>query len=561
MFDNRTNSKILEGINGAFARSLYKSMGYTDDELIGKPVIGIANSWNTVVPGHFNLNQVSEFVKKGIYAGGGMAVEFGVIGCCDGIANGHEGMKYILPSREIICNSVEIMVQAHKLDGIVLLASCDKILPGMLMAAARLNIPAIVVNGGPMIGGVEFDGRRTDATSVDEAIGMLAAGKINEKTVLELENLACPSCGSCAFYGTANTMGCITEALGMSLTGSALIPATYADRLRVAYYSGKQICDLVEKNIKPRNIITEDAVRNGIKVTMATCGSTNAVLHLSAIAYEAGLKMNVIDEFEHWNKVTPQIAKVNPSSKWDMEDFYKAGGVPRVMKNLGELVHGSVMTVTGKTMSENLESYTFQYPENHELIKSILEPFSYTGGVAVLRGNLAPRTAITKPGAFDKSLHHFEGTAKVFDSEEEANDAILAGKVQPGDVVVIRYEGPKGGPGMREMYKALKYLYGMGLNKSTAVITDGRFSGTNNGCFVGHISPEAAEGGPLAIVENGDKIIIDVNKGILHVDISQEEVDRRLAAWKRPECEALNGYLNLYARVASSADLGAVIHR
>ncbi len=558
----KRSSKTLDGINAAFARSLYKSMGYTDDELNGKPVIGIANSWNTVVPGHFNLNQISDFVKKGIYAGGGMAVEFGVIGCCDGIANGHEGMKYILPSREIICNSVEIVVQAHQLDGIVLLASCDKIIPGMLMAAARLNIPAIIVSGGPMLGGVEFDGRKTDATSVDEAIGMLAAGKISEQTVLNLENLACPSCGSCAFYGTANTMGCITEALGMCLTGSALIPAPYAERLRVAYYSGKQICELVEKGIKPRDIITEDAIRNGIKVTMATCGSTNAALHLSAVAYEADLKMNVLDEFEKWNKVTPQIAKVNPSSKWDMEDFYKAGGIPRVMKNLGELVHGSVMTVTGKTMKENLADYVFQYPENHDVIKGIDEPFSDTGGVAVLRGNLAPRTAISKPGAFDKSLHHFEGSAKVFDSEEEANEAILAGKVQHGDVVVIRYEGPKGGPGMREMYKALKYLYGMGLNTSTAVITDGRFSGTNNGCFVGHISPEAAEGGPLAIVEDGDKIIIDVNKGILHLDLSQEEIDRRLSEWKRPEKQISNGYLNLYAHVASSADLGAVItHR
>src|SRR5665647_930303 len=342
--DNRS-SKILHGVNAAFARSLYKSMGFSDDELINKPVIGIANSWTTLVPGHFNLNQISEFVKKGIYAGGGMAVEFGVIGCCDGIANGHEGMKYILPSREIICNSVEIVVQAHKLDGIVLLASCDKIIPGMLMAAARLDIPAIVVNGGPMLGGAEFDGRKTDATSVDEAIGMLAAGKISEETVLELENVACPTCGSCAFYGTANTMGCITEAIGMSLPGSALIPAPYADRLRTAYYSGKQICQLIDKGISARDIITEDAVRNSIKVTMATCGSTNAVLHLSAIAHEAELKMNVMDEFTHLNKVTPQIAKVNPSSKWDMEDFYRAGGIPRVMKNLEELVHGDVMTV------------------------------------------------------------------------------------------------------------------------------------------------------------------------------------------------------------------------
>ncbi len=556
--NSKRSSKILEGINGAFARSLYKSMGYTDDEL-SKPVIGIANSWNTVVPGHFNLNQISDYVKKGIYAGGGMAVEFGVIGCCDGIANGHDGMKYILPSREIICSSVEVMAQAHRLDGIVLLASCDKIVPGMIMAAARIDIPAIIVTGGPMLGGAEFDGRKTDATSVDEAIGMLASGKITEQEVLNLENLACPSCGSCAFYGTANSMGCIAEAIGMSLTGSALIPAPYADRLRVGYNSGKQICELVEKGVSTRDIITEDAVRNGIRVTMATSGSTNAVLHLSAIAYEAGLKMNVLDEFDKYSKETPQLAKVNPSSKWDMEDFFKAGGIPRVMKNLGALVHGSARSVTGKTIGENIEDYAFQYPENSEVIKGMEDPFAHTGGVAVLRGNLAPRTAITKPGAFDRSLHHFEGTAKVYDSEEEANDAILAGKIEPGDVVVIRYEGPKGGPGMREMYKAMKYLYGMGLNLSTAVITDGRFSGTNNGCFVGHISPEAAEGGPLAIVENGDKITINVEKGILNVDLSQEEIERRLLAWKRPEKIISKGYLNLYAHFASSADLGAVL--
>ncbi len=550
---------LLKGTNAAFARSLYKSMGFTDDELINKPVIGIANSWGTMVPGHFNLNQLSEFVKKGIYAGGGMAVEFGVIGACDGIANGHEGMKYILPSREIICNSVEIEVRAHKLDGVVLLASCDKIIPGMIMAAARLDVPAIIVNGGPMLGGAEFDGRKTDATSVDEAIGMLAAGRISEEKVFELEDVACPSCGSCAFYGTANTMCCITEAIGMSLPGSALIPAVYSDRLKVAYYSGKQICDLVKEGITARDIITENAIRNGIKVTMATCGSTNAVLHLSAIAHEAELDINVLDEFEEWNKKTPQIAKVNPSAKWDMEDFYKAGGIPRVMKTLKHLVHGEVMTVTGRTMKENLDSYQFHYPENPELIKPLEEPFSKTGGVAVLRGNIAPNTAITKPGAFDPSLHHFEGTAKVYNSEEEANESILRGEVKAGNVVVIRYEGPKGGPGMREMYKAMKFLYGMGLNQTTAVITDGRFSGTNNGCFVGHISPEAAEGGPLAIIEDGDHITLDVNKGILHADIANEEIERRLATWKCPEKEIPRGYLNLYARVASSADKGAVI--
>lgn len=549
----------LKGIENAFGRALYKSMGYSDDELTGRPMIGIANSWSTIVPGHFNLNQVSEFVKKGIYRGGGTAVEFGVISACDGIANGHEGMKYILPSREIICNSIEIGVKAHKLDAIVMLASCDKIIPGMLMAAARLNIPAILVNGGPMIGGIEFDGRKTDTTSVDEAIGMFHAGRITEEQVLSLENVACPGCGSCAFYGTANTMACITEALGMCLPGSSLIPATYSERLRAAYLSGIKICELAEKDVKAGDIITEEAIRNGIKITMATCGSTNAVLHLSAIAHEADLTINVVDEFEQLNKVTPQIAKVNPSSKWDMEDFYKAGGIPRVMINLGDCINKEVMTCTGNKLAKNLEEYTFPFPENPEVIKTAAEPFSDTGGVAILRGNLAPNTAITKPGAFDPSLHYFKGKAKVYDSEEDANKSILAGEVHDGDVVVIRYEGPKGGPGMREMYKAMKYLYGMGLNLTTALITDGRFSGTNNGCFVGHISPEAAEGGPLAIIRDGDMIEIDVKNGCLDVELSEEEIRKRLDELVIKEKEIPKGYLRLYARSASSADKGGVL--
>ena len=556
---NYRSKENLQGLEKGLARSLLKSMGYTDDELTDRPIIGIVNSWNTLVPGHFNLNQVSEFVKKGIYRGGGTAVEFGVIAACDGIANGHEGMKYILPSREIICNSIEIEAQAHRIDALVLLGSCDKIIPGMLMAAARLNIPSIIVNGGPMIGGIEFDGRKTDATSVDEAIGMAKLGKISMDDVQALENVNCPSCGSCAFLGTANTVGCLAEALGMSLTGSALVPATYAERLRIAYESGVRICELAEKQIKPRDIITKEAVRNGIKTIMAICGSTNAVLHLSAVAYEAELDLNIVHEFDRLNKTTPQIAKVNPSAKWDMEDFYKAGGIPRVMKNLGALLDLSVMTCTGKTLGENLSEYKFVYEENGEIIKTVKEPFSETGGIAVLRGNLAPDTAITKPGAFDKSLHHFIGKAKVYNSEEEANEAILGGKVQDGDVIVIRYEGPKGGPGMREMYKAMKYLYGLGLNKTTALITDGRFSGTNNGCFVGHISPEAAEGGPIAVIEDGDEIEIDLAKGKLQLNVSEEEIQRR-KVWRVPvEKEIPRGYLQVYARLASSADKGAVI--
>ena len=538
-------------------RALYKSMGYTNDELDGKPMIGIANSWSTLVPGHFNLNQLSEFVKKGIYAGGGTVVEFGVISACDGIANGHEGMKYILPSREIICNSVEIEVRAHKLDAIVMLASCDKIVPAMLMAAARLDIPAIIV--GPMEGGIVFDGRKSDGTSLAEALGMYHAGKITKDNMDALEDLACPGCGSCAFYGTANTMCCLTEALGMCLPGSALVPATYAERLRIAYESGLAICKLVEKGITARQIITKGAMENAIRVAMATSASTNSVLHLSALAYEAELDMDIMDSFDKLNKTTPHIAKVNPAAKWDMEDFHMAGGIPRVMIRRGTTIDSDTMTCTCKTVGENLSGYVFVYPENDEIIKTVEAPFSETGGIAVLRGNLAPDTAITKPGAYDASLRRFTGRAKPFNSEEEANEAILAGKIKDGDVVVIRYEGPKGGPGMREMFRAMKYLYGMGLAKTTALITDGRFSGTNNGCFVGHISPEAAENGPIAAVEEGDEIYIDAIDGKLELRVSDEVIKERLAKLKHPEKEIPRGYLRLYSRVASSAHKGGVI--
>lgn len=553
------SNQILGQEDSAFYRSLFKSMGYTDSELDGKPIIGIANTWNTLVPGHFNLDKVAEYVKRGIYAAGGTPVEFGTIAACDGVAQGHIGMNYILPSREIICNSVEIMVQAHRLDGIVLLASCDKIVPGMLMAAARLDIPAIVCVGGPMLGGIEFDGRKSDLTSIDEARGMVASGKLPQCEYASLENTACPGCGSCSFLGTANTMCCIAEALGLSLPGGGLIPAVYAARLRHSFESGRAIVELTKKGITARQILTKEALRNGIKVTMAICGSTNAVLHLSAVANEAELGMNVVEEFEQLNKVTPQIAKVNPAAKWDMEAFYRAGGIPRVEERLGDLLDTSVMTVTGKTLRENLDEYVYEYPENPEIIKTVEEPFSKTGGVAVLHGNLCPHTAVTKPGAIDPSLHRFTGKAKCFNSEEEAEKAILGGKIVAGDVVVIRYEGPKGGPGMREMFKAMKYMYGMGLSKSAALITDGRFSGTNNGCFVGHISPEAAEGGPLAIVHDGDEILIDVIDGKLELHVSDEEIAERYKTLVHPKKDIPNGYLRLYAKVATSADKGAVI--
>jgi dihydroxy-acid dehydratase len=410
-----------------------------------------------------------------------------------------------------------------------------------------------------MLGGIEFDGRKSDLTSISEALGMVKAGKITECEYAALENTACPGCGSCSFLGTANTMCCVAEALGMSLPGGALIPAAYAARLRHSFESGRAIVELCKKGITARQIMTPAALRNAIKVTMAICGSTNAVLHLSAIANEAGLELNVVEEFEALSKTTPQIAKVNPAAKPEMEAFHRTGGIPRVQQRLGGILDTSVMTVTGKTLRENLEGYIYEYPEDPSIIKTVEEPFSKTGGVAVLHGNLCPNTGVTKPGAIDPSMHRFVGKAKCYNSEEEAEEAILGGKIQAGDVVVIRYEGPKGGPGMREMFKAMKYLYGVGLSKSTALITDGRFSGTNNGCFVGHISPEAAEGGPLAIVQDGDEILIDVNEGRLELHVSGKEIARRYETLKMPEKHIPNGYLRLYAKTATSADQGAII--
>jgi dihydroxy-acid dehydratase len=533
-------------------------MGYSDDDL-SRPLIGIANSWTNLVPGHFNLRQVAESVKEGIYRGGGTPVEFGVIAACDGVAQGHEGMHYILPSRELICNSIEIMMQAHRLDALVLLGSCDKIVPGMLMAAACLDVPSLFVPGGPMLGGIEFDGRKTDLTSLDEARAMLSSGKISQDEFYSMEDLCGSSCGSCSFFGTANTMCCLAEALGMTLPGGALIPAVHPDRMRLAQASGRAICEMVKCDFNARKIINQPSLENAVKVCMAIGGSTNAVLHLPAIAYEAEVEIDIVDAFSRFNKTTPHIVKVNPASKWDMEDFWKAGGIPRVLEHLQPLLNTDALTCTMKSIAENIASYKYKFPENPEVIKTLQQPFSSTGGVAILRGNLAPDTAISKPGAIDPSVRRFTGTAKVYDSEEAANEAILAGQVIGGDVVVIRYEGPKGGPGMREMYKAMKFMYGRGLAKTAALVTDGRFSGTNNGCFVGHVSPEAAEGGPIAIVRNGDKITIDVDQGLLHLELSEREIQDRMAAWRPPEPKIKRGYLALYSKLASSASQGAIL--
>ena len=549
---------ILEGLGNQYYRATLKSMGFTTDDL-KRPIIGIANAWSECVPGHFNLRQVAQRVKDGIYRAGGTPIEFGVIGGCDGMGQGHDGMHYILPSRELIANSIESMAQINLFDGLVLLGSCDKIVPGMLMAAARLDIPCIFLPGGPMEGGVVFDGRQADQTSSTEAYGMLSAGKISEAEYVALEDTACPGCGSCSYLGTANTMCALAEALGMTLPDGGLAPATSAARLAMGEQTGMKIMELVEKQITSRKILTNGAIRNAIKACLAMSGSTNAVMHLTAIAHEAELDIHVLDEFDSLSRTTPQIAKMNPACKYNVIDFYYDGGVPRLMENLQTLLETDVMTVTAHTLAENIATHRYIYPATGLVNHTMDDPFGYTGGVAVLRGNLAPDTGITKPGAFDKSLHHFEGEAICFDSEEEAEEAILSGKVHEGHVVVIRYEGPKGGPGMREMFKAMKYLYGRGLALSTALITDGRFSGTNNGCFVGHISPEAAEGGPIAIVHDGDRIVIDVESRNLELKVPQEEIEARLKAWKRPEPKFKKGWLGLYCKIAASGSEGAIL--
>jgi dihydroxy-acid dehydratase len=546
---------ILTWPEWSMQRAYFKSMGYSDYDL-ERPLIGIANSWNRVVSGHYNLNLVSEYVKQGVLQAGGTPVEFGVIAACDGIAQGHEGMHYILPTRDLIANDIEMMVQAHRLDAVVLLGSCDKIVPGMLMAAARMDLPAILVAGGPMEGGCEFDERAADGTSLTEGFGMLKAGKIDGEAYHRLEDCAMPTCGSCSFLGTANSMCCVAEAMGMSLPGTATIPATHAARLRTAQVAGRQIVALVEQGITARQIINSRGIENAIRVSTAIGGSTNVALHIPAIGYEADCCEITMDFFEAVCRSTPHIARMNPAAAPNVPDFHSVGGVPAVMREILPLLHGDALTVTGKSVAENVAAA--QVHDRH-IIRTLDAPWSREGGLAVLRGNLAPNTAVTKPAAIVPEMHVFAGQARCFDSEEAANGAILEGRIREGDVIVIRYEGPKGGPGMREMYTAMKLLYGRGLALKTAVVTDGRFSGTNNGCFVGHISPEAAEGGPIALVKDGDAITIDIPNRRLELHVPDGEIETRLSAWVRPAPKFKSGYLALYARLAESADKGAII--
>lgn len=544
---------LLRGDAGALKRALYKSMGFTDGAL-RRPLIALVNSYTDATPGHFNLNALCGQVRQGVEAAGGTAMTFGTIAPCDGIAEGHEGMRYILPARDLIASSVECMVRAHRFDGMVLLGSCDKIVPGMLMAAARLDIPAVFVNGGPMLPAC-YRGKHYDGNIVTEARGWKQRGAIGAEEFRAIEELAEPCPGSCAMLGTANTMACLAEAMGLALPGTAVIPAVYAERLRAARRAGEAAVRLAYRGLTARRILTREGLENAAAVLLGIGGSTNGILHLQAVWREAGLGELPLSAFDALSRRIPQVAAVYPASEWDMEDFYCAGGVPAVMKELLPLLHGEALTVTGKTVAENLDD--FPVSARREVVRPLREPFAPEGGVAVLTGNLAPLGAVVKPAAVPPGQMRMEGPARVFAGEEQAVEAILQGKVAPGTVIVLRYEGPKGGPGMPEMYRPMKCLEGMGLAGSCAVVTDGRFSGSNRGCFVGHLSPEAYEGGALALVEDGDRVVIDIPDRRLELKVPDEILRERAGRWKRPEKEVPPGYLRTYRRLARSAAEGA----
>lgn len=546
---------IKFGVERAPHRALLKALGITDRDL-DKPFIAVVNSYTTVVPGHAHLNQVAEAVKAGVRTAGGIPFEFNTIGICDGLAMGHEGMRYSLPSRELIADSVEVMVQAHRFDGMVLISNCDKITPGMLMAAARLNIPAIMVTGGPMLSGV-YKGKKVGTASMFEAVGEVAADKMSEKELKALEDVACPSCGSCNGMFTANTMACVTEALGMSLPGCATPPAVSAERLRIAKATGERVIGLVNEDLKPRDILSSDSFENAIMVDMALGGSTNTVLHVTAIASEAEVDLP-LSLFDKLSRRVPHLSSMIPSGPYDMQDLDEAGGIPALIKELREALHLNAVTVTGQTVKENIANAVVL---NADVIRPRDNPVHPEGGIAVLKGNLAPEGAVIKATAISPKMLVHNGPAKVFDSEEDAMKAIMNKKIQEGDVVVIRYEGPKGGPGMREMLSPTATIAGMGLSESVALITDGRFSGATRGPCIGHASPEAAVGGPIAMLKNGDLIEIDVPKRKLNVKLSHEELDKRAKSWTAKEPNVKMGYLVRYSQLVQPAHKGSVLKK
>ena len=546
---------VRKGMQQAPHRSLFNALGHTEEEM-KKPLIGIVSSYNEIVPGHMNLDKIVEAVKLGVAMAGGTPVVFPAIAVCDGIAMGHIGMKYSLVTRDLIADSTECMAIAHQFDGLVMVPNCDKNVPGLLMAAARVNIPTIFVSGGPMLAG-RVKGEKRSLSSMFEAVGSYAAGTMDEADVLEFENKVCPTCGSCSGMYTANSMNCLTEAIGMGLGGNGTIPAVYSERIKLAKHAGMKIMELVEKDIKPRDIMTEKAFQNALTVDMALGCSTNTMLHLPAIANEAGVELNV-DIANEISSKTPNLCHLAPAGYTYMEDLNEAGGVYAVMKELTKknLLNLDIITATGKTVGENIANAVNKDPET---IRPIDNPYSETGGIAVLKGNLAPDSGIVKQSAVVPEMLVHEGPARVFDCEEDAIAAIKGGKIVAGDVVVIRYEGPKGGPGMREMLNPTSAIAGMGLGSSVALITDGRFSGASRGASIGHVSPEAAVGGPIALVEEGDIIKINIKENTLNLDVSDEELARRKAAWTPREPKVTTGYLARYASMVTSADKGAVL--
>jgi dihydroxy-acid dehydratase len=532
---------IKKGIDKAPHRALLKALGLTDED-IAKPFIGVANSYTTIVPGHIHLNEIASAVKAGVEAAGGTPFEFNTIAVCDGLAMGHEGMRYSLPSRELIADSVEVMTQAHRLDGLVLVSNCDKVTPGMLMAAARLDIPAISVTGGPMASG-QFKGKKIGYSSMPEGLGQVYAGKMKPEELIQLENAACPGCGSCNGMFTANTMACVTEALGMSLPYCATALANSALKLRIAKETGEAIVRLVCDDVKTSAIMKREAFQNAMNVDMALGGSTNTVLHLSAIAKEAGVTLP-LSAFDEAGRRVPHLCNMIPSGPYALEDLHAAGGIPALMNELKSLLNMDALTVTGKSIGENVANAEIV---DAEVIRPLSNPVHKEGGIAILTGNLAPKGSVVKTAAVSPKMLRHKGPARVFDSEQEAVAAIKARNVQPGDVVVIRYEGPKGGPGMPEMLIPTATIAGMGLSESVALITDGRFSGATRGPCIGHVAPEAAEAGPIAVLQQGDIITVDIPARALNVELSDEEIKKRLAAWKPKPPRITKGYLTRYS--------------
>ena len=546
---------VTKGIQQAPHRSLFNALGMTQEEL-DRPLVGIVSSYNEIVPGHMNLDKIVEAVKMGVAMAGGTPIVFPAIAVCDGIAMGHVGMKYSLVTRDLIADSTEAMAMAHQFDALVMIPNCDKNVPGLLMAAARINIPTVFVSGGPMLAG-HVKGQKRSLSSMFEAVGAHAAGTMTDEEVREFEEKVCPTCGSCSGMYTANSMNCLTEALGMGLRGNGTIPAVYSERIKLAKHAGMQVMELLKKNIRPRDIMTEKAFLNALTVDMALGCSTNSMLHLPAIAHEAGVELNM-EIANEMSAKTPNLCHLAPAGPTYIEDLNEAGGVYAVMNELNKkgLLYTDLMTVTGKTVAENIAGCVNKNPE---VIRPIDNPYSEIGGIAVLKGNLAPDTAVVKRSAVVPEMMVHEGPARVFDCEEDAIAAITGGKIVEGDVVVIRYEGPKGGPGMREMLNATSAIAGMGLGSTVALITDGRFSGASRGASIGHVSPEAAVGGPIALVEEGDRILIDIPNNKLELLVSDEELAARKAKWQPREPRVTTGYLARYAKMVTSGNRGAIL--